>query len=81
MMTTRCGDNEVDSQQEPANDDANENENTAIIINPAGTDHGVPIAGVATDQYKTVIDTAADGKVRQTPSPQDWQISQEWQNP
>ena len=34
----------------------------AIILNPAGPDHAGPITGVATDQDKTIINTAAAGK-------------------
>ena len=54
-------DNYIDPQQEPSNIDAYDDDNAAIILNPAGPDHDNPIAGVATDQYQTVVETYTAG--------------------
>ena len=55
-------DNNIDSQQDTVNNDANENDDTSIILNPASPNHYGPISGVATEKYQTTVNTAAAGK-------------------
>ena len=53
----RGRDNDIDPPQEPADMDANDDDNSDIILNPSGPDHDGLIAGVTTDQDQTVVDT------------------------
>ena len=49
MIATEAGNISIDPPQEPADIDANDDDNAAIIINPAGLEHVSPIVGVTTD--------------------------------
>ena len=62
------GDDDIDPLQEPANINANDDDHADIILNPSGTEHDSPIAGVTTDQDQTVVntDTAGEKAVTET---------------
>ena len=60
------GDDDIDPPQEPADIDTDDDEDMAIILNPASPEHDVPIIGVTTDQYQAVVDSDTAGDTADT---------------
>ena len=56
----------MDPPKEPSDTNANDDDDTAIILNPTGPEHDGPIPGVTTDQYQTVVDTDTAGETPDT---------------
>ena len=56
------GYDKVDPQQETSDINSDDGDDKAIILNPGRPDHDGPIAGVATDQDQTIVNTDTDGK-------------------